>query len=111
MNLQIMLEHVRRIFPQDDRNYPGIEGLTTEERRRFMVRHAHLHLSKQTGALAALIERGDHTDGDMRPIDVPRAMREIVAKTLINALMLAEVTGVGADEVEAELHARFGLDP
>lgn len=110
MNIQDLLSLIPRSFPVDDANYPiGVEDRAPHRRVEFMLRHMLTHLLKNANALGELLERHDHTGGllmDMRPIDPRKALLEIATKGVVNAIAIACLTGLSAEEIEREIRKR-----
>jgi len=79
-----------------DKNYPGLDQLTPEQRKVFAVRHSQLHMSKSAGAIATEAEAADH-GGQM---DQER-LKVATTKMLINSLKLAEELGMTPEDLAA----------
>ena len=64
--------------------YPEMEGMSEDERFRFVLRHSALHFAKTAGKIAATSEDVDHGE----KINIKDLKRNAV-KSLINSLYLA----------------------
>ncbi len=110
MTFKDLLLLIPRSFPIDDANYAiGVEEHPPHRRFEFMMHHQLTHMTKNTGALGELLERHDHVGGrlmDMYPIDPRKALLEIVVKGIVNAIEIAHLTGLSAEELEREIRKR-----
>jgi hypothetical protein len=82
----------RYVFNRD--NYPGIEGMSQEEKRAFAVSHSAHHMTKSLGRISAECESWDYGNRMNE-----ESLREATVKMLINTLKLAEELGISAGEL------------
>lgn len=97
--MEYKLEEVRAIaadrFTFDRDHYPNLpEG---EQVRLFAQRHLLLHLNKNIGAIAGVVEPGDHGESQGN-VSAP-----VIGKLIVNALRLADVSGVTMEELQASI--------
>lgn len=91
------MKYIASVWVCDSGRYPALEGMTTDQRRNFLVKHSLLHIGKTTGKIAAVCENFDHvgqTDGEDSVL-----LQDTVVKLFINTLKLAEEVGLSADDL------------
>ena len=104
-----MMEALERVWPLDADNYRRLDEVSVSSRTDFLRDHILKHLSKVMGDLADRCEKRDHLPtipwGELTPHAAP-----IVTKLIMNALQLARIEGMTAEEVVVALRIRFKLD-
>lgn len=82
-------QEVERLWPFKVAAYPGFETIPLAYRRDAAIRHVLLHCAKDTGRLAAAVERPDH--GEV----LDEALLHRPARNLlVNALRLCRLLGL-----------------
>ena len=94
------VEQAWRFTPQQ---YPSLPHVWTDHAKVAYSGHVLLHLMKQAGKLAALFEPMAHNP--MPSMESKRAaVADQVAKTIVDAVRLAQLAGVSAEDVESSLN-------
>lgn len=93
MNLEELFALVAEKWPCEEENYPGIDSLPDEKKKRFEGRHVIFHQLAELGRLADLYERQDH--GAPTDVDTDHAARRM----LVNAIKFAITQGLKADDM------------
>lgn len=75
--------------------YKKIEGLTEQERRIFIARHAQTHFDEHKGKIAAILGNFDHT-GSISS-DEENRLQVLSMKMIISALYFANELGIDAE--------------
>ncbi len=86
-------------YPFDEAHYPGFDSLTPEKQQLFALNHLLKHLVKATGTIATQLENTDH--GGEHDIEI---VRQTTAKLLVNALNLARVLEIDAEELATRIY-------
>ena len=110
MDLQALIDLIRREWHWTERRYPGMSKHGepgSEARRRFQRRHVLLHLAKQVGKLSEFEERNDHG----RHSGAHAARTEQIAKMLISVLQFSMVENITAEELAAAIKQVFHPAP
>jgi hypothetical protein len=94
MDLQEAMDIIAARYVCSPQNYPALEGKTGQEIHDFSMNHAAVHLMKSLGKIAAQLEAQDHGEKLNQ-----EELREATAKMYINALRIAELQGMTADEL------------
>lgn len=98
MHLRNLVDTVVEHWPFDEESYPAMRGLTTEERRRFALRHVLFHQVKAVAKLTETMERHDHG----APLDEVK-LQQAIRNFLINTLRLAAVAGIKPNRLTADI--------
>jgi hypothetical protein len=94
-------ELVAKFWKFDEASYPGYESLSDMGKRRYERDHVLKHLAKQCGALASYAEATDHSTA--LNLDHERTMTDVVAKLIVNALRLAQIEEVRAEQIQERI--------
>lgn len=98
--MDLNLADIQRIaavrYPFDRANYPALPE-NKDRARDFARKHVFLHLTKNVGAVARSIESCDH-GGKVESISV-----ETIRKLLVNAIQMADVSGISMEDVHASI--------
>lgn len=95
-NLRDVQRMAAKRFPFDQEHYPELPA-DKGKADVFAQRHLHLHLSKNLGEIAAAVEPKDH-GGSGAPVSP-----QVIRKLLVNAIRLADVSGVSMQDLQASL--------
>jgi hypothetical protein len=99
--LDLLRDRVAEAWPFAESHYPALEGFAAA------VRHVVLHFAKDTGRLAAAIEREDHGEAFDRAL-----MRRPARNALVNALRLCSLLGLHPAELLEDYHREISMqDP
>lgn len=93
-DLSSLIESITSIYTFNEKNYPGYDALSDEQKVLFALRHSALHMMKSVGKIAAEAESGDHggkTD--------PASLEIATAKMLVNTLVLAKILGLSGEDL------------
>ncbi len=111
MTTEELLNMVAEAWPINAKEYPVLAKMpqTPKTRQGFGVAHANLHIMKSCGAVAALVEGSDHSgfSSDVIGGGDNNDLRKLAIKQVLNALRLAELTGVTGEDIEIELRMRL----
>lgn len=99
--LSEFMELVEKFWRFDEVSYPGYETLPASGKKRYERDHVLKHLAKQCGVLASYAEATDHSNAVN--LDHERTMSDVAAKLIINALRLAQIEGVRADQIQERI--------
>src|SRR4051812_38441753 len=90
-----LMAEIAQKYPFSSEKYKRLKpDARPDEILEFGVRHSLLHMTKSLGVIATVLEKTDHS-GVLR--DSP--LREVTVKSVINALNLANVLGISAEEL------------
>lgn len=89
-------------YPFIASKYPSLQGADASAQKKFEVAHSALHFAKSAGQLATVSEAADHGAA----INMAR-VAELAAKSLINAIKLAEIAGMDANSLLASVEQEF----
>ena len=93
--LQALMSHIGSVYAFVPEKYPDLRAITGWPGRcHFAVRHTALHMAKSTALVATQAEAADH--GGKIDLD---ALRVAAAKQVINALNLAHVLEISAEQL------------
>jgi len=95
--LESLMGHIAAVWVCDPERYPALAGMDDAQRRMFLVKHSLLHVSKTVGKVAAVCEDFDHAG--VKGAESAAALQDGVVKLFVNALKLAEETGLSAEDL------------
>ncbi len=94
-SIQELTAYIDRNWAWDEKTYPLLKVLTTEnDRTHFQKQHVLHHLQKQLGGLAGVLEEAEHGG----TID-PASERALISKLLLNTLEMMHVSGLNESSV------------
>lgn len=97
--LEELMARIANVWQCDPSRYPELAGMSEEQRRNFLVKHSILHITKTNGKLAALCEDYDHNQ--KMSVEDEENLRVAATKMFVNAVKLAEESGLTAEELLA----------
>ncbi len=102
MNLQDLMDRIHNRWPWTKENYPRFpEG--DEGGKAWRMRHILLHLVKETGAIANILERRDHGSSVQNERALRRLVCDLSAKVVMNGLELARSFDITAEDLIAAI--------
>lgn len=93
--LEELMEYISVQWKFTPKNYPILEKLSKIEREDFALGHIVKHMQKSLGKIASYSEAIDHND-EPSAGDFPKGA---TVKMIVNALRLATILGISADDI------------
>ncbi len=97
-DLRELMNHIASVWICDEERYPALQGMSSDQRKNFLIKHSLLHISKTSGKIATVCESFDHSGVMLE--DDEASLRIDVVKMFVNVIKLAEEVGLTAEDLQ-----------